>query len=335
MVKKITIKDIAELAKTSKTTVSFYLSGQYHKMSEETRYRIEKVIKETNYQPSAAARILNSKKSNLIGVIIGDVTNEFSNQLIKGIDMEMSDQNYQMILGNSSYDPKKEKALFERMIKMGIDGFIIQPTMQFQTMHHKLGSDKPIVFIDSQVSISKDKWVKSNNYEAVLDTMEKMIANGYEEFLMFTAEPNVLSTRMERTQGFFDALKLANKVYDYYIVDQDVTSQQISDYVSQTLKLNKKTLIFVPNCWLLPIVYKGLLEFRNLIPNTVGIVGFDNVEWTNFAYPTVTTIVQPAMEEGKAACRILIDEIEEKELEAPNQILKCTLNEKESTNLQK
>lgn len=332
MKKKVTIKDIAELANTSKTTVSFYLSGQYHKMSEDTKKRIESVIEKTNYQPSIAARMLNKKNSKLIGVIIADITNEFSNQLIKGIDMQMKEKGYQMVLGNTNYDTKKEADLFDRMLKMGVDGFIMQPTTQFLSTGNRNG-EKPIVFIDSQVNISKEKWVKSNNYEAVLDAIEEMIKVGYEEFLMITADPSVLSTRMERTEGFKDTLKIAKKSYEIHIVEEDVTSEQITEYVSKVLKLDKKTLIFVPNCWLLPIVYKGIKKFIHLIPNTIGIMGFDNRDWADFAYPTVTTIVQPAMEEGQTACRILVDTIEGQQLEAPNQILKCRLIHNESTNL--
>ncbi|MGC4423023.1 LacI family DNA-binding transcriptional regulator, partial [Streptococcus suis] len=88
MSEKFTIKDIAELAQTSKTTVSFYLNGKYEKMSKETRERIERVIRETDYKPSVVARSLNSKNTKLIGVLIGDITNTFSNQIVKGIEEE-------------------------------------------------------------------------------------------------------------------------------------------------------------------------------------------------------------------------------------------------------
>ena len=65
MAKKLTIKDIAELAQTSKTTVSFYLNGKYEKMSQETRDKIKRVIEETNYKPSIVARSLNSKPNQI------------------------------------------------------------------------------------------------------------------------------------------------------------------------------------------------------------------------------------------------------------------------------
>lgn len=332
--KKVTIKDIAELANTSKTTVSFYLSGNYHKMSEDTRKRIEAAIEKTHYQPSIAARMLNKKNSKLIGVLIADITNEFSNQLIKGIDLQMKDEEYQMVLANTNYDTKREADLFDRMLKMGVDGFIMQPTTHFFTTRQKYGElSKPIVFIDSQINESQDKWVRSNNYQAVQEAIREMIKIGYEDFLMITADPTVLSTRMERTSGFEDVLNQENIPYDTFIVPEDVTPEQITEYVSKVLKLDRKTLIFVPNCWLLPIVYNGIKRFKNLIPYTIGVMGFDNRDWADFAYPTVTTIVQPAMDEGKTACRILIDTIEGREQEEPNQSLNCTLIQNESTNL--
>ena len=89
MKNKITINDIASLANVSKTTVSFYLNGKYEKMSEETRQRIEKVISENNYQPSSIARSLNFKKTNLLGVIIGDITNTLPTRLLRELKLTL------------------------------------------------------------------------------------------------------------------------------------------------------------------------------------------------------------------------------------------------------
>lgn len=132
MSEKFTIKDIAELAQTSKTTVSFYLNGKYEKMSKETRERIERVIRETDYKPSVVARSLNSKNTKLIGVLIGDITNTFSNQIVKGIEEEAHKSGYQVIIGNSNYNQESEDKYIESMLMLGVDGFIIQPTSHFR-----------------------------------------------------------------------------------------------------------------------------------------------------------------------------------------------------------
>ena len=80
---RITINDIAKLAGVSKTTVSFFLNGKFDKMSDETRRKLEDVITRTNYHPNTIARSLNYKQTYLIGVVIGDITNSFANQIVK------------------------------------------------------------------------------------------------------------------------------------------------------------------------------------------------------------------------------------------------------------
>ena len=70
--KKLTINEIAERAGVSKTTVSFYLNGKINKMSEETKQRIQHIIDETGYEPSAAARAMKAKSSGVEGVILAD-----------------------------------------------------------------------------------------------------------------------------------------------------------------------------------------------------------------------------------------------------------------------
>ena len=152
MAKKLTIKDIAELAQTSKTTVSFYLNGKYEKMSQETRDKIKRVIEETNYKPSIVARSLNSKRTKLIGVLIGDITNSFSNQIVKGIEDIAHQNGYQVMIGNSNYNQESEDKYIESMLLLGVDGFIIQPTSNFRKYSRIIDEKKKkMVFFDSQL----------------------------------------------------------------------------------------------------------------------------------------------------------------------------------------
>ncbi|MDZ5035478.1 LacI family DNA-binding transcriptional regulator, partial [Clostridium perfringens] len=116
---KLTINDIAKKANTSKTTISFYLNGKFEKMSPDTRRRIEQVIEETNYSPNIMARSLKSKKSNLIGVVVADITNPFSNNIVKGIDDVARKKGYQIIVGSSSLRYSHEEKYIKRMLDMG------------------------------------------------------------------------------------------------------------------------------------------------------------------------------------------------------------------------
>ena len=122
--KRITINDIAQMAGTSKTTVSFYLNGKTDRMSEDTQKRIRKAIKDTGYEPSPLARGMNAKQSHLIGVIIGDITNAFSNQIVKGIDTVISAEGYRMLVCSSNFNKQNEAAYIDRLLALGVDGFI-------------------------------------------------------------------------------------------------------------------------------------------------------------------------------------------------------------------
>ncbi|PZO95251.1 MAG: transcriptional regulator [Streptococcus pyogenes] len=332
MSKKVTISDIAHLSQTSKTTVSFYLNHKYEKMSEETRRRIENVIKETGYKPSTLARSLNSKNTHLIGVLIGDITNTFSNQIVKGIETLTKEKNYQVIIGNSNYDSKNEDHYIENMLNLGVDGFIIQPTSNFRKYSRIIEEkEKHMVFFDSQLYEHRTNWVKTNNYDAVYDMIQSSIDKGYTDFVMITADPSLLSTRIERASGFIDALEEQNYTYEKLIIDQEQTQmEEIETFLDQHINRSHNTLVFVPNCWALHMVFTAMKKLQLAMPQT-GLVGFDNIEWTNFSSPTVTTIVQPAYEEGKEAAEILINEIEGALHEEKQKIFDCKIEWKEST----
>lgn len=331
---KVTIKEIAEMSNTSKTTVSFYLNGKTNKMSDETQKKIAKVIQETGYKPSIVARSLNYKSSKLLGILIGDITNTFSNQIVKGIEDMASKEGYQIIVGNTNYDDTKEAMYIERMLSMGVDGFIIQPTAKFRKNSTKIQeTNKPMVFFDSKIYDHKTSWVKTNNYEATYNATMECIKKGYQNYILVTADPSLISTRIERVTGFKDALTDYDLLYETQIVEDDKTNpDEIKRYFNATIDEKKKTLIFVPNCWALPMVFIALKEYHDRMP-TVGLMGFDNTEWTNFSSPSVTTIVQPGFEEGQQAAQILIHQIENPDDKQGQKVLDCTINWNQSTAL--
>ena len=329
---KITINEIAKLAGVSKTTISFYLNGKTQRISLKTQNRIATIIKQTNFQPNLAARCLNSKSSKLIGVLISDITNTFSNQIVKGIETIASKYNYQVIVGNSEYSYQREENYIEQMLSMGVAGFIVQPTAQFRKLSKKLLKlNKPLVFFDSKLYDLKSNWIKTNNYEATYETIVKCIIKGYESFYLITADPQLISTRLERVSGFIDALADYNFNYKTFILENDrVDFKMLHNFFESTLNVSKKSLVFVPNCWALPDIYLALKHYRNNMPQ-IGLIGFDNLEWVNFSSPSITTIIQPAFKEGEEAAKIVIDQIEGKNKLDNQKILNCYVNWNEST----
>ena len=232
--KRVTINDIAQMAGTSKTTVSFYLNGKTERMSKETKERIRAAIEQTGYSPNPLARSMNAKSTSLIGVIIGDVTSTFSNRIVKGIQATARKNGYRIIIGASGYDQEEESTYVDRMLAIGMDGFLVQPT--------------------------------SN-------------------------------------------------------------SAQLAEQVATA----GKPLVFAPNCWALPDVYVTMRDWYPLMPERVGLLGFDNVEWASVAAPAVSVIEQPAFEEGSHACQILLDVLKNQPDQPYQQTLPCFVAWRETT----
>ena len=323
--KRVTINQIAQMAGTSKTTVSFYLNGKTDRMSAETQERVRRVIEQTGYEPSPLARGMNSKESKLVGVIIGDITNAFANQIVKGIDEVISAEGYRMLVCNSNFDKQNEMAYIDRLLALGVDGFIVQPTAQFKEITRQISdAKKPLVFIDSKLYDFASSWVKTDNYEASYQAVAACVQKGYRRFLVVTAEPGLISSRIERMSGFVDALESHELSYTQLTIEGDsVDERSLAAFLAQNIDGSTPTLVFAPNCWALPDIYRGFRTYYPLMPERVGLLGFDNTEWASVASPTVSVVVQPAREEGATAAQILLDAIADAGQIEPHQVLDC------------
>ncbi len=306
--KKLTIKDIALKANTSKTTVSFYLNGRFEKMSDDTRKRIEKVIEETNYSPNIMAQSLKSKKSRLIGVIVADITNPFSNNIVKGIDDIARKEDYKIIIGNSNFEYINEKKYIEKM-------------------------GKKIVCVDRVSPNFKGKYVKNNNYDITFKAITQLYNNGYEEFIFVSEDLDKSSTRIERKNGFIDAIKSIGANSHILKVQDELSYIDLSKELMKYINISKKVAIFSAHGRVLQKVFRAIKHIGLDVPNQVGIIGFDNWNWTIYASPSVTTIDQPTYQEGKHATKLLIDMIENRESILDSVVFDSSISWKESTDL--
>lgn len=333
--KRVTINDIAELAGTSKTTVSFFLNGKTERMAPATQERIRQAIESTGYVPNPLARGMNAKSSGLVGVVVNDIANAFSGRILRGIEEVCHGAGYRVLVSSSNHDVEEERAYIDRLLAVGVDGFIVQPTAQFREVSRTIEeAGKELVFFDSKFYDHGGSWVKTDNYDAVHGAMTELVAAGYERFLLVGAAPELLSSRIERTGGFVDALGATGAPYDSYTVpDNGVDVADLAAWLAESIDPAARTLVFAPNCWALPDVYVAMRPFYGLMPQSVGLLGFDNPDWAAVASPAVSCIEQPAVEEGRAAARILLDLIAGNDAEEHRQVLDCSVVWRDTTAL--
>lgn len=144
---RVTIADVAREAGTSTASVSYYLNDKREKLSEKTQAKIARVIKELGYVPNAQAQTLTGKQTHVIAIIILDNTNKWAGLVLNGMEQVMLPAGYQTVVCTSNFDPETELMYVDKMLSLGVDGFIIQPTANFKAVHDRIRrAGKPVVF---------------------------------------------------------------------------------------------------------------------------------------------------------------------------------------------
>src|ERR1051325_2402044 len=150
--KKISLADVANSVGLSKTLVSLVLNnkGDEYGINTDTQEKVRKKAEELNYYPNQIAKTLRTKRSNTIGLIVADISNEFYSRIAKAIELKALTEGYHVIFSSSEEDPRHEQDLIRLLKdKQQADGLIIATTQQNTQQFESLKKQKyPIVFID-------------------------------------------------------------------------------------------------------------------------------------------------------------------------------------------
>ena len=150
----VTLKDIAEKAGVSRSTVSRALNGQ-GRMTDETRNYIKTIAKEMGYVPNFLAQSLHETRTRMIGVVITSVSDPFISELIDGIEQVADNTGYTIFLGASRFNPEKEIETVLKFYQRQVDGIIIQTSHLLSFTDPRLENvDVPIVLINDEAHLS-------------------------------------------------------------------------------------------------------------------------------------------------------------------------------------
>lgn len=324
--KRATIKDVAELAQVSKTTISRYLNGQYEYMSAETKLRIEEVIKELKYRPSNIARRLKSEKTGLIGCIIADIGNPFSSIVVKGINDVCKSMGYDVLFANTDNNPESEKDSIRSLIDNKVDGLIVNTTGKIDDYLIELdnGGLKMVLADRCLGTYNKIDTVTSDNYRATYKCIEILFEKGYKKIAFFTQDLEGNSSRYIRHDAYKDAVKELYKADGWdltYFIDEaniEVCEKNLKDFKE---KCNGEPgVIFTVNGVTLLNVLHGMKNSNIRIKEDLGVCGYDDWGWASLIEPGITTITQNSYECGVRSAKLLIDRINKEEVSIPKFI---------------
>ena len=322
------MKDIAKMAGVSLGTVSHVLNESAG-VREPLRQRVLKAVQAVGYQPSQLARGLRRDKTNMIGMIIPDITNPFFPAVVRGAEDVAFSNGFRLILCNSDNDHSKELVHLNELRTYLPAGLIVIPsnfsdlTAQAES-YRRAGTE--VVCIDRLPKHWSGDSVTADNEKGAYDATRWLIQMGHTKLSAITG-PLHLTNAKERLDGFKRAIRKARlHLAPEHI--QETTFDKQGGYTKALILLRlipRPTAIFAGND---TIALGALIAIREVglrCPEDISLMGFDDLDLAETTNPALSSVSQSGYQLGTAAVRILLDRLEGDKGPAKHLVLETSL----------
>lgn len=299
------ISEVAALAGVSVATVSRYFTAP-EKVAKKSIAKVESAIQALDYKPNLLARNFSKSRSYSVLVLVPKITNPFLANVIEGIEAAGRSLGYTVLLGDIGSSTEREKEYLDM-----VDNKLVEGVVNFST---STTGNVTKTLTKFNVSVCDDlddchyPTVAIEDKKAAITVVEYLLSLGHKKIGCLLGIPTVNATT-KRLAGYREALKKAEIDYSEELLIQGDFSIQ-SGVDAARLFANMKplpTAIFCMNDEMAIGLLQGLKTEGLKIPEDISIVGFDDIEFSKYCDPPLTTIRQPARDLGSTAMRVLYD----------------------------
>lgn len=301
-----TIRDVARLSKTSVGTVSRYLNG--YKIKDANVKKIEDAIKELNFSRNTIARGLKTNITFTVGILIPELSNIFTNNIIDGMEKIFDEEGYNIIVCDSRNSLVKEKEKLNLLKDKMVDGILLMPVSNEKDhVEEIIDSGIPIVLIDRLIGDIKIDGVVVDNINGSYSAIESLINNGHKN-IGIIAGPDDIYTAYERLVGSKRALTDYNiniKPENIAITNYKIDGGYLG--FKNLIELdNPPTAFFTSNYFTTLGALKAIVEKGLKIGEDISLVGYDQLEFFEIFSPPISVVSQPRDEIGTTAAKLLL-----------------------------
>lgn len=331
----IRIKDIADRAGVSPTTVSNVIHGKTGRVSKATVEKINRILKEMEYVPSISARMLANNSSGLIGVALGfmkkgnasSFEDPFVSAMLGNLEYQIREHGYYMMLvARHEQDDLMQQALgwnFDGMIAMALK------EKEIAELSERLG--KPLVTIDQYLPPELGvRSITMDDRGGAYQMSQYLIGKGHKKFL-FLSDCD-LGVDHYRWLGVRQAMEEAG-IEDFesrHIVIPWNPEQREKAYEEMLSFFKKQTALFFSSDYY-ALEASNFLQNRGIkVPEEISIAGFDDVTYATLARPKLTTVHQMVDGKARRAVEVLMHLIQDEPVQKDIPPLPTTLVERES-----
>jgi len=303
-----TVRDVAKRANVSPITVSRVINQSGY-FSEEARMRVEAAIDELGYVPNRLARSLRSKRTNVIALVLTDITNPFFTTLARSVEDAASDAGFMVIICNTDESEVEEQKNLHTLLQQQVDGILLVPACSTSASVDLIQKQKtPVVVLDRRMPAGTEvDIVRGDSEGGAYQLIQLLIGLGHKRIAVLSG-PRDVSTAQDRVAGYQRAMCEADLEAAANLVYYGGFTQPYGYEMAQrALSANPRpTALFATNNFIAIGCLKALQDAGLRVPEDIAIVSFDDLPSTLITFPFFTVAAQPAYEMAKKATQLLL-----------------------------
>ncbi|UXX79865.1 LacI family transcriptional regulator [Reichenbachiella carrageenanivorans] len=305
----VTVSDIARQLGISHSTVSRALKDN-PRISKSTTEKVKKLADQLGYRTNASSHHLLKGKSQLIGVIVPDISLHFFAKVVDQIEQILNEAGYVVLLLNTQESEQKEKKAIEKCLNYRVDGVIAALSIQTKKFDHYeklLKYDIPLVFYDRVANFLPVPKVILNDYQGSYDATKHLCEVGCKTIAHISGSIN-LNNSNNRLYGYIDALndhkiKLDEKLIHYQEEDKESTKQFLNKIFKSHPSLDGLSVF---NDYVANYSINILQELGKKIPDDIVVIGFSDEPVATYMEPQLSSTQQVGPKMGKLASQKLL-----------------------------
>ena len=301
--------DVARLAGVSPMTVSRVVNGS-GPVSDERRASVERALRETGYVPNTLARNLRARRTDMIALVLPDMTNPFFTTLAQGVETAAREAGISLILANTDEREDEEARLVPLMLGRQVDGLLVVPAGSGEaTVRLCRERGVPLVVVDRRPTIPGADVVRADAEGGAYRLGRLLASLGHRHTAVLTG-PATVPTSIDRVAGFRRAIVDEAGLPDPAVIHGAFTIESGRSMAAAAVARTPfPTAVFAANNFIAIGAQHALAELGILVPEDVALVGFDDLPPAMVTFPFLTVAAQPAMEIGRRSVAVLLDRL--------------------------
>ena len=306
-----TIHDVAKRAGVASITASRVISNTGY-ASPETRQRVLDAANEMGYVPNRLASSLRSRRTNVLALLLTDITNPFFTVAARGVEDIANQAGYTVIFCNTDENIEKEEKYIDVLMQSQVDGIILVPSNSDSKSVEKLQANRvPVVVIDRHIALQNVDQVRCDSIGGAYQLTQLLLSLGHTHIALLNG-PQSVSTATDRLIGYQKALSESKdpSLVQPLVFSGEFTRKSGYQMANQALRcLPRPTALLAANNFIALGTLQALEENHILVPQDMAIVTFDDLPEALMTSPFLTAAAQPVYEMAARATEILIQRL--------------------------